>query len=218
MPISPELKDDILQLRTALAPLPTDWDGKKCIKEMKDRNSRNWKQLEWIGFYGEELVLQHLPGDVFSIPGDSYGNATFDFQGAVNWDIKAHPRTTNGAWLNDKEAMDLSVADYGFAGLVILGLDCMYDEGGDFKAWHDRLKGKRTQYERNRVSRGARSRRRKTHAILRNVDLVLLDSSHLQQLKEVQKNMRNSDGSPRRGKYSITNEQIVEYCQTSISY
>lgn len=182
MTISPQLQADFLQLRNSLAPLPTHWDGKKCIQEMKDRNSRNWKQLEWIGFYGEELVLQHLPLNVFSVPGGAYGNATFDFQGAINWDIKSHPATTNEAALNDKEAMDLSVADYGFAGLVILWLDCRYDEGGDFKAWHDNLKGRTTQYEHDRVRRGAPSRRRKTRAILRKVDLVLLHSSHLDQL------------------------------------
>lgn len=31
-------------------------DGKEAILEMKENGGRNWKQIEWVGFYYEYLI------------------------------------------------------------------------------------------------------------------------------------------------------------------
>ena len=36
--------------------LPKHVDGKQAIMEMKNEGSRNWRQMEWIGFWFEFFI------------------------------------------------------------------------------------------------------------------------------------------------------------------
>jgi hypothetical protein len=56
-----------------LSNLPTIWDGKESILELKEARF-NWRQMEWWGFYFEHLCYERLEGS-FEIPGDRYGTA-----------------------------------------------------------------------------------------------------------------------------------------------
>ena len=38
------------QIGEGLKNIPTMWDGKKAILEMKENEYPHWKQMEWIGF------------------------------------------------------------------------------------------------------------------------------------------------------------------------
>jgi hypothetical protein len=47
-------------LKNKLQGLSKNWDGKNCIVEMKDNHNRNWRQMEWIGFYAEYAIRKLL--------------------------------------------------------------------------------------------------------------------------------------------------------------
>ncbi len=198
---------DLETLKSRLSGLPVKWDGRECILQMKERDY-HWRQMEWIGFYGQMLAEDLLRGSM-SIPGERYGNAEFDVSGAINWDIKVHPTTTNASILNDVEATDLSIQENGVHGLVMIAVDALYDETGEFKAWHDVLKGGTSRYEADRIERGARSRRRKVSAQVKEINFVLLDEDNITRLGRAQEGWRNSNGAPRRAKYQITKAKLA---------
>jgi hypothetical protein len=196
-------------LKIKLQNLNKVWDGKASILEMKNNNSPHWRQMEWIGFYGEYAIRKALINQsTIRLQGDAFGKVAFDLAGVINWDIKAHPNSTAGAILNDCEATDLSIAKNNYHGLIVLCVDCQFDSTGNFKQWHDELKGGKSDYEQARIARGAPSRKRKVSAVLTDVKLILLDASNINQLGKAQEGWRNSDGGIRRAKYSITHTQI----------
>ncbi len=200
--------EEARQIKSLLLHLPRDWDGKSAIHEMKRRDFQ-WRQLEWIGFYGEMIAKEALSNHC-RIPGKKYGNVVFDAFCLINWDIKVHPVHQPSAILNDREAIDLSVDENGHHGLIMLCVDCQYDADGSFKAWHDTLKGGLSLYEKERIYRKAPSRKRKTSATLTDIHIVLLDKESCERLGSAQKDWRNADGSPRREKYSIAHALMEE--------
>ncbi|PAK20892.1 hypothetical protein CJJ23_04835 [Mycoplasmopsis agassizii] len=76
---------------TLIKKLPTEWDGKQAITYMKENNCRNWKQMEWIGFYFQ-FMCEKIIGEnnYFQIPGKKYGSVQFDGFKEINFDFKAH--------------------------------------------------------------------------------------------------------------------------------
>ena len=196
-------------LKTKLQSLSKIWDGKNCILQMKNNNSSHWRQMEWIGFYGEYAIRKALSNQTtIKLQGDTFGKVIFDLAGEINWDIKTHPNSSTSAILNDCEATDLSIAKNTYHGLIVLCVDCQFDSTGDFKEWHDQLKGGKSDYERKRVARGAPSRKRKVSAKLTDIKLILLDNINIKQLGRAQEGWRNSDGGARKSKYSITHSQL----------
>jgi hypothetical protein len=217
-----KIQEDIEILSEVLTHIPFEWESKQSITEMKQAGSPHWKQMEWIGFYAEFLIrgaLAKRPENSQICPdGDIYGNVSFDLKRAIIWDIKTHPNTAHGAILNDCEAMDLSLKDHGHHGILMICADCQYDTTGEFKAWHDTLKGGTSLYEQERIQRNAPSRRRKVSARLTEARFIVLDPQTIRGLNKKQKGWRNADGKPRRGKYAISNQQIEELTCTKIDF
>ncbi len=204
------IQNDVSALRGSLSALEKIWDGRQSILQMRAANNTQWRQMEWIGFYGEFITRKCLANSQVIKPnGDKFGNVVFDLKGSINWDIKTHPNSSPGAILNDCEATLWSIEKYEYHGLLILCVDCEFDESGEFKRWHDELKGGTSAYEADRVSRGAKSRRRKTQAKLTDIRLILLNAENIGQLSKAQEGWRNSNGAPRRSKYSISHKQIT---------
>lgn len=189
------------------------WDGRACIEYLR-KHDYNWRQMEWIGFYFEFRAKQILASTHGGGTGPTIGNVTIDY--AVRgepWDFKAHPTKPNDGWvyLNDVEGVDTCALHLGGIGWIIAVGNAVYDTDGSFKRWHDELKGGRSNYEKERIARGARSRRRKcsfecTHFLVAKVsnpqavigaiaDGLLTDG--------MQKGQRNSNGRARRAKYGI---------------
>ncbi len=217
-----EIQKDIETLSGVLTRIPFEWEGKQCITRMKQTGSTHWKQMEWIGFYAEFLIRGEFSkrpeNSQFCLEGDVYGNVSFDLKRTINWDIKTHPNTTHGAILNDCEAMDLSLENHGHHGILMICADCQYDTTGEFKAWHDTLKGGTSAYEQERIQRRAPSRRRKVSARLTEARFIVLDPETIRGLNKKQKGWRNADGNLRRGKYAISNQQIEELTYTKIDF
>ena len=197
--------------------LAKKWDGKECILELKKANYQ-WRQMEWIGWFFEYKAFKILQEELGGKIGPKYGNTQFDYlRNNHVWDFKSHiDNASSHPWaiLNDCEAVDHCLDEYNGLGFIIARGTAEYDEDGSFKAWHDSLKGKRSDYEKERIRRGARSRRRKislsvtTFQIFRINNEVLQKGIGLGWVKEFQKGMRNADGSPRRSKYMINVERI----------
>ncbi len=190
--------------------LPDYWDGKAAILEMKEGGGRNWRQMEWIGFYFQFWCEKHL-SSLMDIPGPKYGNAKFDAFLAVPWDFKVHAINTSPhkVIVNDLEAVRRALADYGTVGLILALGEVEYnDEARSFQEWHQRLKGKVSDYVKERIRRGAWSRLRKVSLSLRQISFLAITPKTLDKCGFFQLDFRNADGSPRRAKLLLDLEKI----------
>lgn len=215
-----------LIIRELEARLPTRVDGRAAIGQMRDEGSTQWRQMEWIGFWFEHFFTTVIGSVVDARPGPAFGRTRFDLQRDHVWDLKAHPHGSRPTplILNDREAVDRCIEQFDGVGYVIVHGVAEYDESGEFKAWHDTLKGGVSAYEEARVSRGARSRRRKVTFSPVRVDALYFSTRDDLQAGQregwvamFQEGMRNSDGAPRRAKYllhpdRVPTERIVATC------
>ncbi len=197
--------------------MPKRWVGRQAILELQQADYQ-WRQMEWVGWYFEfkakEIIIRNLGGDT----GPKYGSTSFDYFGKNVWDFKTHIRNASShpwAIINDKGAVDLCIEAYGGIGLVMAHGLAEYDDlRGTFKAWHDQLKGGRSDYEKDRVKRGASSRRRKIGFLLRSIEIIWLNSSKVAKGRDqgwldlFQEGMRNANGSARRSKYMLNVDRL----------
>lgn len=207
-------KNLIEKLEKLLAQMPAVWDGRKAILEMRDSGYPHWKQMEWIGFYFQFLCDTKLP-PLVKIPGPKYGRVEFDGFSEIPWDFKAHPdKNANGqdnksVIVNDSLAIAGAIKQFGGAGLILAIGDAEYnDEDRSFQAWHQKLKGGLSNFEKQRILRKAPSRLRKTAFRLREIRLILLDDKTVRGLGSFQEGFRNSDGSPRNAKVLLDLDNI----------
>ena len=192
--------------------VPKRWDGKKAIIFMRDRECRNWKQMEWIGFYFQFLCETAL-AEVMEVPGPRYGNVRFDGFFEVPWDFKAHATNTSSHEIitNDSEATASAIQQYGEVGIVLaLGKVEYNDEARSFQKWHQQLKGGQSKYEKDRIKRGAWSRLRKVSFDLQQISFIRLTDDTLVKCGSFQSDFRNADGRPRRSKVLIDLEKLDE--------
>ncbi|MDY6872822.1 MAG: hypothetical protein SVR81_02480 [Chloroflexota bacterium] len=157
--------------------------------------------MEWIGFYFEFRIEEELQS-IMKFQKPIYGNSSFDGLMTVPWDFKAHPTNKSSKLItNDSEAISLAIRDYGCTGLILaLGVATYDDEEMSFKIWHDKLKGKISEYEKERIKRKAPSRLRKTNFDLKKIAFLEINDNTLVRAGSFQEGFRNSDGSPRRPK------------------
>ena len=175
--LNQKIVDTAESLRLASRNIPKIWDGRNAILEMKEGGSKNWKQMEWMGFYFEFLCHMHFDG-IIDMPGKKYGNTEFDAFSEISWDFKVHAAnsTSHRVITNDAEAIVNTIADYGYYGVILAIGEVEYnDEERTFKKWHDDLKNGISAYEKNRINRGAMSRLRKTEFILSEIHFASFD-------------------------------------------
>jgi hypothetical protein len=219
-------KSELEQILTELMPhLPNFINGKEAILQMKNEGSPNWKQMEWIGFWFEHLVSKHLLPNREIQDLSKHGKTTFDLRRKYVWDLKSHPNQTKSLILNDKSAIEECLKQELGLGFIILSGDVEYDQTGDFKKWHDALKGGTSAYEKARVLRNAPSRRRKLSfsptsinaywfTKVSQIEACLVDGI----LGEFQTGMRNSNGKTRKAKIMIKSlDGLNAYSLKSIS-
>lgn len=219
-------KSELEQILAELLPNVPDFiTGKEAILQMKSEGSTNWKQMEWIGFWFEHLVSKHLKprGNIQEL--SKHGKTTFDLRRRYVWDLKSHPNQSKSLILNDKSAIEECLKQEPGLGFIILSGDVEYDETGEFKMWHDILKGGTSAYEKSRVIRNAPSRRRKVSFSPTSIDAYWFTKvSEIEKclaegiLAEFQTGMRNSNGKARKPKIMIKNiDGLDAYNLTSIS-
>lgn len=197
-------------------------DGKETVLKMRGAGSRNWKQMEWIGFFMEEDTYSSLIKNIGGGPGPKYGKTQIDYCRNFPWDIKTHTISDKNdkpkyeCILNDSEAIEKSIEEYGKIGFIIYLVDPVWDQDSSFKEWHDVLKGKMSEYVMERIDRGAPSRIRKRGGVIKGIVMFYLDVNSLKQgieegwINYFQEGMRNSNGSPRKSKYTVYLGKIPE--------
>jgi hypothetical protein len=122
---------------------PRIMDGKTCVIEMKAVDNRNWKQVQWQGFYFEMRAVESLTRQLGGGKRTLY-NTEFDYVRNFIWDIKAHSTKnesgspSSSCMLNDVRAMEAAISDTGL-GFVVLSGDPTYDR--EFTRWHKKFRG-----------------------------------------------------------------------------
>jgi len=206
--MTPDFSADIENAKKALATLPCEWDGKKCVLEMKEADY-NWRQMEWWAFYFEYLCRERLKTS-FKVPGDRIGTVTFDLKGCVNWDMKAKAiKSDNHACImNDQVATQESIKTHGSHGAIIALCDVEYNDlDRTFQTWHSELKGGLSTYEVERRTRTSNSRYRKTRAVLTEILFLRFDAESIDRLGDHRQG-RNSNGRSRPVKYMLDMEDL----------
>lgn len=209
LPIS--IENEIISIAQELKSLHKDWDGRKCILEMKERNFQ-WRQMEWWAFYFEMICRDKLSSTV-QIPGDSFDRVTFDLKGSINWDLKASVIKSDRhiIILNDTAATDQSIQRHGYHGEIIGLFDAEYNDiDRTFQKWHSSVKEGLSRYEIERQERTSVSRYRKTHVSLVELIFLIIDKDSVEKL-DIFKQGRNSNGNPRNQKYSLRVEEIDNF-------
>jgi len=202
---------DIKVITENVVNIPKLWDGKKSILELKEVDY-NWRQMEWWAFYFE-YKAREIFNNYFEIPGQRYGNVSFDMKGKINWDLKSTAIKSNNhtVILNDKIAMDLAIKEHEYHGEIIALCDVEYnDNNRSFQKWHTELKGGKSKYEQEREIRTEISRYRKTKAELLEILLIILNEDDLLNLP-IMKQGRNSNGTPRKVKYMLELEKLSNF-------
>jgi len=209
-------KEKFLQIAKELSRgfknIPTFWDGRESILEMKENNFPHWKQMEWPGFYFQFLCGKLLKDNV-KIPGPKYGNVEFDSFKKIPWDFKAHAINTSSHQIivNDSEATAAAIKQFGSVGLILAMGEVKYnDDKRTFQKWHEKLKGGKSKYELERIKRGAWSRFRKVKFKLEQISFIEINDSILIKCGSFQGDFRNSNGLPRREKVLLDLEKLDE--------
>lgn len=178
------------------------WDGKEKILEMKYAKSNKWKQMEWPGFY-LEFLIEKILYSLFDFQAVKYGNTTFDLFNVIPWDLKVHTiNSSNPTQIptNDIDAINYAVEEFGYVGFIILEGEAFWDNNGEFKKWHDNLKGKKSKYQLEGELINRKSRRRKAAMKLKRLKVVLMDKDSVKRQPTFQEGMTNSDGKKRNPK------------------
>jgi hypothetical protein len=196
--------------------LPPAIDGKVAILSMKRGGSRQWRQMEWIGFYLEFFVETEVLPRVGGQPGPTYGRTKFDLMLVSPWDLKSHLDNRAEVILNDVEAVHNCLNDHGALNYLILNGAATYDDtSGSFRRWHDTLKGTPSNYVNAGNVVGRTSRRRKISLQPQELLGFHLTQKALQKglqsgaVGYFQEGMRNSNGNPRRSKYQLNLQAAI---------
>ena len=209
--------EEVLSLFDVLSKsVPKYVDGKNAVIEMKNGGSRNWRQMEWIGFWFEFFFEKNLIPVLGGTRGPTFGTTQFDFKKKYVWDLKAHPSEAKSLILNDQNAIKNCVISEKGLGFIIISGIAKYDNSkSEFKKWHDDLKGGTSAYEKNRVARGASSRLRKISFEPENLHALWFDdvsdiNSAVRDgwLKSFQTDMKNSNGQPRPAKFQFNLDAV----------
>ncbi|MEM0492367.1 MAG: hypothetical protein QXS02_00180 [Candidatus Thermoplasmatota archaeon] len=84
------------------------------------------------------------------------------------------------------------------------------DEQRSFQKWHEELKGGKSDYEIERIKRGAWSRLRKVSFDLKQISFIRIDDDVLVKCGSFQRDFRNANGTPRREKVLLDLEKLDE--------
>ena len=175
---------------------------------MKTGGSTNWKQMEWIGFYFEFLCEKLFQEEGIDLNKIKYGRVSFDAFLEVPIDLKSHsinnPARSNKVITNGWNEIEMGIKDYGSIIFVIVcGLSKYNDEDMTLKKWHDKLKGKKSDYVIKSEKRNTFSRKRKTDFNLQKLLIIEVDDLFLKNQKKTQGGFRNSNGKGRNPKLEL---------------
>lgn len=205
-------EENVDKITNMLKTIPKKWDGRTSILEMRKENCKNWRQMEWVGFYFEFLCDKYLK-DIVEPHKVKYGKVSFDGFLDVPLDYKAHAinTETNKVITNGTKEILKAIEEYGFViDIIALGEVEYNDINKTFKRWHDKLKGKISDYEKERIQRGALSRLRKVSFNLKEIIFIKVNKRFLDKCGSFQENFRNSNGNKRNSKVMVDLKKLKD--------
>ena len=209
-PTSPKFYEGIMkELIEKLKGIKSHIDGKTIITYMKDNNWKNWKQMEYAGFWFEEYVRQTL-----NLPeGNRYGKCMFDcLYNGIDVDCKFHSilkkdGTKNKDTLgNSLSACRESIKKNGYFYLIVANAYAEYDYDNTFAQWVKSLYTQRTNKRHNYSF----SRMRKKAFNIKNIVLYKITEEVLNNNKSFQEGFTNSNGKRRNAKVAFSEDNLPE--------
>ena len=152
------------------------WDGRSCVRQMRQAECRNWAQDEWAGFYFEFIGLPALI-NAFGGGPVRIANTLFDYRGIRTWDLKAHAvgKHSRPAILNDSRAVETAVDSDGVGFLILSGT--VKAEPG-FREWQRKYRTDHGRVARPRSAPASYVRRSKSAFHPENLDAIWLGDRH----------------------------------------
>lgn len=206
---------DKVTIRSKIRELPTHWEGKACVLEMKEADY-NWKQMEWWTFYFK-LKFMNLFGNDFKFPEENANSKSFDFQGEINWGLNVKSLKSDEFWieLGDKRAMDKSIKENGFHGEIIALCNVEYnDRDRTFQKWRADLEG--TSSESGKKKPVSLSWYRKTQVTVTGVLIMILSAKDVQKLGIIKKG-KKPNAKPLPERYFLDIDEIDNFEHTIVA-
>jgi len=188
-------------------------DGRDAIVEMKDEGFPGWPEVEWAGFHVKYLIQKICQKKLADKVKPLTIRKRHLVKGEYLWDPRFCANEEKHVILGDvDEYLELIETEgNGGIGLLIINAVAKYDLNGDFRRWHDELKGGPSEYTVEREVEGRPPRMRKTEYMITTVTGYYFTLSDLEKGVErgwlrddFQRGMRNFDGSPRKEKYLLS--------------
>jgi hypothetical protein len=111
--------------------------------------------------------------------------------------------------VNDSLAISRGISEYGSVGLILaMGIVEYNDVDRSFQKWHSLIKGGLSDYEIERIKRGAWSRLRKVSFELKQISYIEITDKTLVKSGSFQSDFRNSNGRPRKRKVLLDLEKL----------
>ncbi len=203
--------EDATLLKQRIANLPTLWDGKASVMELREAG-RNADRPDWWVAYFETLCFNALRGE-FQQPGDRFGATAFHLKRNINWDVKAKAIRSDSqiVVLHDARALRETIRQNGEAGVILALCDVEYgDTDRAFEKWRTDLINDASANQNEREPPTATSRYRITKATLTQILLLRLTRNDLPQLCQTREETSNAEPRP-HFKYTLNLEKISDY-------
>jgi hypothetical protein len=180
--------------------------------EIKEAQN-GWQQMEWLGFHFENLMKKSLDNTVIHGDGPRFGSSTIDSWIYVDdvkmpVDLKFHSMNNRQGRpqvkvpLNDAEAVEACIAEYGVYYLLVAKADCEYDNDGSFKKWREDIQGGPSKVSLENIALKRTSRVRKTGARIREFSIYAITAENLPMLGNFKQGKQHS-GAERKRKYIL---------------
>lgn len=189
--------------------------GRDAVEWMRNSNSSNWRQMEWMGFYFEEKSIQVLDID----SGVQIYNTVFDASRNHVWDFKTHTLYDSAGnkrydvYLNDAASIEECVSRDGI-GFIVAHVEPEYDDSGNFYDWHEELKDSHGSYNKRQSDTESPSRVRKSGFSFDKIeaywieDMEMLESACREGWMREAVQGVNSGGNERKSKYKLYPERV----------
>lgn len=180
-----------------------NYDGKQMLLEMKNKNMKGYRQLEYQGFYFQQKIANFLAKN-YGYKTDFFKNGrsiidTFDTKYNIPIDIKTHNVSKgNTIILNDKETIDKAIEKYGAFGLIVLDMDCKIDEDYSLRNFQKSLD---STYVSKMTKTVKYNRKIKSSFSIKDIRFIVFEDNGCFQIFN---QGINSDGSSRKPKYNYT--------------
>ena len=203
--------NDVVMLRVGQwTPQGGTWVvGKHAVEEMKDADFGSWREVEWPGYYLRYAVTSDIESN--KIAGFSVLKEKKHYLAKRDylWDFRILNAEFVDLMLPDAERYDELIAQNDGIGIIVFFAIYEMDKTGKFRKWHQNLGGKKTEYVRNRIARGAPPRTRKVEFMVTHSLTIFLTTGDIKQglnegwISLYAQNMRNATGNLRKPKYML---------------